>query len=376
MDGPSARPRAHSRAWSHKSDKSQGSKKETLTESPADKKRRDSLWKGTGSKANPNSAINEAQPGDIAVTEKVTIDSLRSVQHKDSQGNPISEPDLSNPTRPRWERPLDTIRSFERAIDGGYKRRSMSRSESYDIREQMQNRRSSYYGGGHDGGRYEAGPSPSRAAQYNGGYYGTGARRPDGYFDNGASPMAPPSRNRFQQRLNPGSPSYSRSNSAFGMHSQVGYNDPYESGVGNGNISDSTGPWANSTDPSSENSSIDKAHAAAVAAAAKPAHVSHHMDNYAYDGYNGAPIMEEYASDSDGAYGSSVPRTLRNGHNGGAPAIPSHSQAPPVRAPIKLGGGDASMLSSQGGSLPSTARVAPAKEEKKKGFFKKRFSKS
>ena len=34
------------------------------------------------------------------------------------------DPDLSNPTRPRLERPLDTIRSFEKAIDNGYKRRS------------------------------------------------------------------------------------------------------------------------------------------------------------------------------------------------------------------------------------------------------------
>lgn len=50
------------------------------------------------------------------------------------------EPDLSNPTRPRWERPLDTIRSFEKAIDGGYTRRSVSRSGTtprsrYDVSE-------------------------------------------------------------------------------------------------------------------------------------------------------------------------------------------------------------------------------------------------
>lgn len=35
-----------------------------------------------------------------------------------------ADPDLSNPTRPRLERPLDTIRSFEKAIDDGYKRRN------------------------------------------------------------------------------------------------------------------------------------------------------------------------------------------------------------------------------------------------------------
>lgn len=32
----------------------------------------------------------------------------------------LADPDLSNPTRPRLERPLDTIRSFEAAINGSY----------------------------------------------------------------------------------------------------------------------------------------------------------------------------------------------------------------------------------------------------------------
>lgn len=35
-----------------------------------------------------------------------------------------ADPDRSNPTRSRWERPLDTIRSFEAAIDGNYARKS------------------------------------------------------------------------------------------------------------------------------------------------------------------------------------------------------------------------------------------------------------
>lgn len=87
------------------------------------------------------------------------LGSLRDVQHKDAYGNPIgtsslwtlnhmranrpparatvadlaaADPDLSNPTRNRWERPLDTIRSFEAAIDDGYTRRaSMIRSCEY-----------------------------------------------------------------------------------------------------------------------------------------------------------------------------------------------------------------------------------------------------
>ena len=39
-----------------------------------------------------------------------------------------ADPDLSNPTRARMERPLDTIRSFEAAIDGSYSRRASFRA--------------------------------------------------------------------------------------------------------------------------------------------------------------------------------------------------------------------------------------------------------
>ena len=94
--------------------------------------------------------------------EKSNMESLRMMQHKDVYGNPIGssrfpespplsvtnvfhhlrhnpiaskltkaltilvDPDLSNPTRHRLERPLDTIRSFEAAIDGSYNNRRTS----------------------------------------------------------------------------------------------------------------------------------------------------------------------------------------------------------------------------------------------------------
>lgn len=65
---------------------------------------------------------------------------LRALEHRDTYGNVIGmqsprivlspqltsetvDADRSNPTRPRLERPLDTIRSFEAAIDGSYNRR-------------------------------------------------------------------------------------------------------------------------------------------------------------------------------------------------------------------------------------------------------------
>jgi hypothetical protein len=72
--------------------------------------------------------------------------SLRSIQHKDREGKLIStfhetrellteyvmranslsaDPDLSNPTRNRLERPLDTIRGFEAAIESHRKQNRM-----------------------------------------------------------------------------------------------------------------------------------------------------------------------------------------------------------------------------------------------------------
>lgn len=42
----------------------------------------------------------------------------------------VVDPDLSNPTRPRFERPLDTIRSFEAAIYGQYSGRPGSYAQT------------------------------------------------------------------------------------------------------------------------------------------------------------------------------------------------------------------------------------------------------
>lgn len=49
-----------------------------------------------------------------------------------------ADPDRSNPTRSRWERPLDTIRSFEAAIDGNYSRKSYMRSGEFSLKRQHQ----------------------------------------------------------------------------------------------------------------------------------------------------------------------------------------------------------------------------------------------
>ncbi|CAI7639315.1 unnamed protein product [Penicillium glandicola] len=71
------------------------------------------------SKADPNMALREQEPRAAVNLEPGSRGtfSLRSIQHKDRDGKLITDPDLSNPTRSRLERPLDTIRAFDAAID-------------------------------------------------------------------------------------------------------------------------------------------------------------------------------------------------------------------------------------------------------------------
>ena len=75
---------------------------------------------------NPNKGINEAQPFQMAVQE-ATTESTLSTSHDnrfhvatDWFGNVMDAPDKNNPTRPKYERPLDTVRSFEYAISRDY----------------------------------------------------------------------------------------------------------------------------------------------------------------------------------------------------------------------------------------------------------------
>lgn len=86
-------------------------------------------YKMATSTIDPTKALNEMQPWQV--NQERTSNTLSSLAHKDVWGNEIREPDRSNPTRNRWERPLDTIRGFQESIDRGYRR--------------------SYYGGDVDG---------------------------------------------------------------------------------------------------------------------------------------------------------------------------------------------------------------------------------
>lgn len=203
---------------------------------------------------------------------------------------------------------------------------------------------------------YDNGPSPNRHSQVGGGggYYGS--------RNSFAAQEAPPSRNRYGQRMQSDSGMrYSNGQTVYPQHGYHQSHDTVNTGMTNG--SDSTGPWANSTDPSSENSSIDK-----VNAPAKPTTPG---DPYGQNGYGGpsqfqGPIMEEYGPGSNGgAYpqGSRQQKGYGPRTNGPPPAA---SNGQNVRKPIPLGG-----PSSQP-ALPTMTRPEP---EKKKGFFKRTFSK-
>ncbi|KAL2165232.1 hypothetical protein VTH06DRAFT_528 [Thermothelomyces fergusii] len=98
--------------------------------------------------------MHEAEPAEVAASVGTSFAPLRSIQHKDIWGNPIVDPDRSNPTRSRWERPLETIRSFEAAIDSAYNnRRSMIRPD-VEGPSWGPNRRGSYYSGYVNSGRF------------------------------------------------------------------------------------------------------------------------------------------------------------------------------------------------------------------------------
>lgn len=200
------------------------------------------------SKADPTLAISEAEPAAVAqmMGGDRALKPLSSIQHKDANGNPIADPDRSNPTRSRWERPLDTIRSFEAAIDGGYDRKSVLIRGDTDSTV-TGNRRSSYYANGNS--------STPRFPQES--YYG--GRRDSNMYDS--------RQHSYQDGYDGGRNRYSRMQSEPPVNRPMGRNvypvpnnhrsyETVASGAGSGSYGE---PAGYQTDPtSSENSSIDR----------------------------------------------------------------------------------------------------------------------
>ncbi|KAM0248042.1 hypothetical protein ACHAQJ_009603 [Trichoderma viride] len=229
------------------------------------------------SKADPTLAMNEAEPSVEAVMTASSLSPLRAIQHKDTFGNVIADPDLSNPTRNRWERPLDTIRSFEAAIEGDYARRSVHRSDtdpsanfsrrnSYYRANQPRFPQDSYYGSRaasfQGGSQYDApAPASGRNSYYdnqnysnnNGGYYTTSAG-PSGYRGQGGHGR--PSRERASKMSSdPHLRAHGREQNVYPLpHKDRSY-ETVTSAAASGN----SDPAGYQTDPtSSDNSSIHR----------------------------------------------------------------------------------------------------------------------
>ncbi|KAI1465723.1 uncharacterized protein F4812DRAFT_466166 [Daldinia caldariorum] len=255
------RVRPKSRAFSFRSEKSHRSSnshnKSNLHETSAEKEA-----KRLHGKTDPTLAMTELEPAMEAQAKGgVHAASLRSFQHKDIYGNLITDPDRSNPTRSRLERPLDTIRAFEAAIDGAYSRQSdtasvanWSRRGSYNGNNGPRFPQDSYYGGRPNSGfRPESTMYDSRQAVMNhrdsyheaveGGAYGYGNPGP---------------RNRYS-RMQPDPYSNHRGVPDRNVYPMPNNHRSYEtvaSGSGSGSLGE---PAGYQTDPtSSDNSSIDR----------------------------------------------------------------------------------------------------------------------
>lgn len=184
--------------------------------------------------------------------------------------------------------------------------------EQYDRNNEYASKRSSYFGGEYAPSNrrqsnanrpagYGNGPHPNGQQHGSGGgYYGNQG----GYYGNNRGPP----RMRYGDRMQSDPQIYSQQR-PYPQHGHHQSHDTVNTGVTNG--SDSTGPWANSTDPSSENSSLDRV------TANKPQTPMDPYGQYPQNGYNG-PIMEDevYGDywQQDAAYGGQNGAYQPNGY--------------------------------------------------------------
>ncbi|PYI13476.1 hypothetical protein BO99DRAFT_55770 [Aspergillus violaceofuscus CBS 115571] len=362
----SVAPPRHNRGYSFsgKSNKSQqsghSSKKIQLTESAEEKHRRQ-----LHSKADPMVAMSEAQPNTVALEES-TLGSLRTMQHKDQYGNVITDPDLSNPTRPRFERPLDTIRSFEAAIYGTYSSRPVSyaRTEDSTPATPEYSRRGSYYGAPNGG-------YSSRAHYDQNGYHNSRGTysRPDSYVENGngqADNYYPYNHGGSGGGGRPRPRHQARMNTEQSGYSQHAYQKSYDnvtaaSGSGSGSNGET---WANSTDPSSVNSSIDQFHQQQQQQQQQQQYQQQQQmaESYGFQGFSAGPSLENGQPAAAGGrinFGSSNP-----------PAVDPNAGGP-------VGGGPPPTAANARRHLrKATNDTETSNDSKRKSWLKRRFSKN
>ncbi|KAF7878875.1 hypothetical protein EAF04_000078 [Stromatinia cepivora] len=367
QERPGNRPRTKtSSGFSLHSHKSSGSgQKLDLTESHREKEA-----KRLHTKADPSLAMTEAEPSAVASEVPTSLAPIRAIQHRDSQGNPIADPDRSNPTRSRWERPLDTIRAFEAAIDGNYSsRKSMIRAESdvgstynrrnsYFAASQMNNderprySQQSYYGGGQQSYRQNSQYGDGRS---------NGMTRPDSYYttDNHGGPGNGYTPNRSRYPRTASEPQFNS-----GVYTAPGgQQHSYETVTTASGSAISADAAGYSTDPSSLNSSVDGIHAL-------PQPPKEPMETYGFNGFGNNP---QYLPPGSGINEQNGMRRQQiNGLNQGPP--PANKDSTP-RTPINLG-----ITSGNSGPQKSVVEItksdAKPQPEKRKSWFGRKLSKN
>ncbi|KAL8660965.1 MAG: hypothetical protein Q9202_006035 [Teloschistes flavicans] len=216
-------------------------------------------------------------------------------------------------------------------------------------------------------------PQQRQWAEASNGYYNNrlSIARPDSYIDGYGGNLGQPGYGRrINQRVNSDPPLYG--SNAQGIYPAHGYHQSYDTvASGSGNESHNTDPWGNSTDPSSENSSIDRAQ-----------HVPKPdlAETYGLNGFGGipqfpGPILEDHAMDDSSYRNSSVYGPSQKTLNG----IPAHNKTilpptPPPHAPPKQ---DPPRVPIKLGNLPVNDRSSSQSNgEKRKSWLKRRFSRT
>ncbi|KAB8229204.1 uncharacterized protein BDW43DRAFT_303321 [Aspergillus alliaceus] len=343
----------HSRGFSFsgRSDKSSnsGSHKVRLSESAEEKHKRT-----LHTKADPMVAMSEAQPMLVAL-EKSTLGSLREMQHKDQYGNVITDPDLSNPTRPRLERPLDTIRSFEAAIYGTYNSRPVSYARTgHNGYSRGYNDQNGHY---HGRGNY------SRPESYMEGNYG-GGPPPENYYpyNQQGGGRRPRPRHRMESEYHGG-----YAPNGYGSN---GYHKSYENVTAASGSGSNTEPWTNSTDPSSVNSSIDQLQRQQQEQQQQQLQQQQQRqekavaDRYGFSGFGPEPNLN-----NGGALASGAAGTGRINLNNSAP-VTDPTAGGPVGGPPPTAGAPTARR-----HLRKATNASEASDTKRKSWFKRRFSK-
>ena len=225
---------------------------------------------------------------------------------------------------------------------------------------------------------YQNQPRSQESPGAYGGYYGNrnGHGRPDSYYDSAGAPPNPNGRRVGVVPRNHSDPALYGHNGNQGIYPLHGQQASYDTVGSASNGSHATDQWGNSTDPSSENSSIDR-----VQATTKP----DLGEAYGFNGFGGAPqfqgpILEEHGQGSP-AYGQPgygrAPAANGNGNgypyrgNGSAPPPPPHKDDRPPRVPVKLG----APAPGARRQLPVGNRPPPpVAPEKRRSWLKRTFS--